>query len=23
MLIFLGFAVDWKHRFADNMPLYI
>lgn len=20
---FLGFAVDWEHRFADGMPLYM
>lgn len=20
---FLGFQVDWEHRFADNMPLYM
>lgn len=20
---FLGFVVDWEHRFADNMPLYM
>ncbi|WP_270180990.1 glyoxalase superfamily protein [Alkalihalobacillus sp. CinArs1] len=20
---FLGFQVDWEHRFADNMPLYV
>lgn len=20
---FLGFTVDWEHRFADNMPLYM
>lgn len=20
---FLGFQVDWEHRFAENMPLYV
>jgi uncharacterized glyoxalase superfamily protein PhnB len=20
---FLGFSVDWEHRFADNLPLYL
>jgi hypothetical protein len=20
---FLGFQIDWEHRFADNMPLYM
>lgn len=20
---FLGFAIDWEHRFADGMPLYL
>ena len=22
-LDFLGFSVDWEHRFGDNMPLYM